>query len=235
VKLTREFTVGLDPEQAWAALRDISQVASLVPGARIDEGADDDCRGSLRVTVGRTAARYDGVARVVERDEAAHRAVVHLEGKESQGHGSAVVTLTSSASPAEDGTRVSLVAEVTVTGRFSRADQGAMADTFDGLVDGFLEASTTAGLLAGTASAIAVSEARSGPSASVASASAASSESTTEQGPTAPAPEPPRRAMAPRAASTPLPSPSAPGREKEAAAAFAVLVILWWLMRRHRA
>ncbi|WP_324274948.1 hypothetical protein [Blastococcus brunescens] len=49
----------------------------------------DEFEGSVKVKLGAMVLTYRGTARIVERDEAAHRAVIEAAAKESRGAGTA--------------------------------------------------------------------------------------------------------------------------------------------------
>ncbi len=138
MELTNEFRAELPVDRAWAVLTDVERVGSCVPGAQVESVAGDEAHGTMRVTIGRTTARYRGVVRVMERDAAARTVTVRAEGKETQGNGGVVATVGAALRPAgEAATDVSVRLEVTFTGRFSRADLDALATAASGIVSGF--------------------------------------------------------------------------------------------------
>ena len=87
MELTNEFRVGVPVERAWEVLTDVERIAPCMPGAQLQEIEGDEYRGIVKVKVGPITAQYKGAARFVEQDEAAHRAVLRAEGRDTQGPG----------------------------------------------------------------------------------------------------------------------------------------------------
>ena len=97
MELTNEFTVPLAPDRAWEVLTDLERIAPCLPGARLTEVDGDDHRGEVKVKVGPITATYKGVARFLERDATARRAVLQAEGRDArQGNAAATITATPS-------------------------------------------------------------------------------------------------------------------------------------------
>jgi carbon monoxide dehydrogenase subunit G len=139
MQLKDEFRVGVTPEAAWALLTDIERIAPCMPGAQLQEVEGDDYRGIVKVKVGPITAQYKGVARFRERDEAARRAVVRAEGRETRGQGNAAATITAQLTPDGDGTKVEVVTDLTVTGRVAQFGRGVMADVSTKLLGQFVD------------------------------------------------------------------------------------------------
>ena len=77
MKMEQSFEVAAPIDQVWHALIDIERVAPCLPGANITERAEDGSyKGTFEVRLGPTKASYNGVLRITEQDEAAHRAVL---------------------------------------------------------------------------------------------------------------------------------------------------------------
>jgi uncharacterized protein len=150
MELTHEFTVGVPVEEAWAVLTDLERIAPCMPGAELQSVEGDEYRGVVKVKVGPMTAQYRGVASFVERDEAARRAVVRAEGRETRGQGNAAATITATLAPAGDGTRVGLVTDLKVSGRVAQFGRGVLADVSSKLLTQFVEA-LEADVLAGRA------------------------------------------------------------------------------------
>jgi carbon monoxide dehydrogenase subunit G len=128
MELTNDFRVGVPVEQAWAVLTDVELIAPCMPGAQLQEVEGDEYRGIVKVKVGPITAQYKGAARFAERDDAAHRAVLRAEGRDTRGQGNANATITATLTPDGDGTAVSVVTDLTVTGRVAQFGRGVMAD-----------------------------------------------------------------------------------------------------------
>ena len=121
MELTNEFRVGVPVEHAWEVLTDVERIAPCMPGAQLQEIEGDEYRGIVKVKVGPITAQYKGAAHFVEKDEAGHRAVLRPEGRETRGQGNANATITAQLDPDGDGTKISVVTDLTITGRVAPA------------------------------------------------------------------------------------------------------------------
>jgi carbon monoxide dehydrogenase subunit G len=139
MELTNEFRVGVPMERAWEVLTDVAGIAPCMPGAELQEVEGEEYLGVVRVKVGPITAQYKGVARFLERDETAHRAVVSAEGRETRGQGNARATITAQLQPDGDGTAVSVVTDLTITGRVAQFGRGVLADVSGKLLDQFVD------------------------------------------------------------------------------------------------
>jgi uncharacterized protein len=148
VDLTNEFRVGVPVERAWEVLTDVERIAPCMPGAQLQEIEGDEYRGIVKVKVGPITAQYKGAARFAEQDEAGHRAVLRAEGRETRGQGNAHATITAQLEPDGDGTKISVVTDLTITGRVAQFGRGVLADVSTKLLGQFADCLETK-LLAG--------------------------------------------------------------------------------------
>jgi uncharacterized protein len=139
VDLTNEFRVGVPVERAWEVLTDVERIAPCMPGAQLQEIEGDEYRGIVKVKVGPITAQYKGAARFVEQDEAGHRAVLRAEGRETRGQGNANATITAQLEPDGDGTKVSVMTDLTITGRVAQFGRGVLADVSTKLLGQFAD------------------------------------------------------------------------------------------------
>ncbi len=137
MELTNEFRVGATPDEAWAVLTDIERIAPCMPGAELQEIDGDEYRGVVKVKVGPVTAQYKGAAHFVERDDAAHRAVLRAEGRETRGQGNANATITAQLTADGEGTKVSVTTDLTVAGRVAQFGRGILADVSTKLLGQF--------------------------------------------------------------------------------------------------
>ena len=128
MELTNEFHVSVPIDVAWAVLTDLERVAPCMPGAELQEVEGDEYRGIVKVKVGPISAQYKGTARFVEKDDAQHRAVLLAEGRDTRGQGNASATVTATAIPDDDGTTVSIVTELSITGKVAQFGRSVMGD-----------------------------------------------------------------------------------------------------------
>jgi carbon monoxide dehydrogenase subunit G len=139
MELTNEFRVNVPPATAWAVLTDVERIAPCMPGAQLQEIEGDEYRGIVKVKVGPITAQYKGAASFIELDEANHRAVLKADGRETRGQGNAAATITATLVPDGDGTKVTVVTDLTVTGKVAQFGRGVMADVSAKLLGQFVD------------------------------------------------------------------------------------------------
>jgi carbon monoxide dehydrogenase subunit G len=139
VELQHSFSVPVDVDRAWAVLVDIEQVAPCMPGAALDTVDGDEFTGSVKVRLGPIGITYKGKARFVEKDEAAHRAVIDAQGKDARGNGTASATVTATLHPQDDGTRVEVNTDLAITGKPAQFGRGVMVDVGNKLIGQFAD------------------------------------------------------------------------------------------------
>jgi carbon monoxide dehydrogenase subunit G len=138
MELAHEFTVNTPIDRAWAVLTDVERIAPCMPGAELTEVDGDTYHGLVKVKVGPITAQYKGTASFVEKDEAAHRAVLKAAGRDSRGQGNASATVTAVMTEQADGTRVTIATNMTVSGRVAQFGRGVMADVTAKLLQQFV-------------------------------------------------------------------------------------------------
>jgi carbon monoxide dehydrogenase subunit G len=137
VQLTNTFTVPVPVERAWQVLLDAERVAPCLPGASVDQVDGDDVHGRVAARLGPIHVQYQGTVSFVERDELAHRAVLHASAKESRGDGTARATIAASLAPDGDATTVTVVTDLAITGKPAQFGRGVVADVSRHLVGQF--------------------------------------------------------------------------------------------------
>jgi uncharacterized protein len=138
MELAHEFTVDTPIDRAWAVLTDVERIAPCMPGAELTEVDGDTYHGLVKVKVGPITAQYKGTASFVEKDEAAHRAVLKAAGRDARGQGNASATVTAVMTQEGDGTRVAITTNMTVSGRVAQFGRGVMADVTGKLLQQFV-------------------------------------------------------------------------------------------------
>jgi carbon monoxide dehydrogenase subunit G len=138
MELAHEFTVNTPIDRAWAVLTDVERIAPCMPGAELTEVDGDTYHGLVKVKVGPITAQYKGTASFVEKDEAAHRAVLKAAGRDARGQGNASATVTAVMTGQGDGTRVEITTDMTVSGRVAQFGRGVMADVTARLLQQFV-------------------------------------------------------------------------------------------------
>ena len=139
MELKNDFRVAVPVERAWAVLTDVELIAPCLPGAQLQEIEGDEYRGIVKVKVGPITAQYKGKATFVSKDEATHVAVLRAEGRETRGQGNANATITATLTEVDDGTAVTVVTDLTITGRVAQFGRGVLAEVSAKLLDQFVE------------------------------------------------------------------------------------------------
>ncbi len=139
MELRHEFTVPVPVDDAWRALLDIERVAPCLPGASVEDYDGKTVTGSVRVKVGPVTLTYKGTAVFEERDEQEHRMVLSANGREARGQGTARATVTGTLAERDDGTAVTVLTDLSVTGRPAQFGRGLLSEVGDRLVSQFAE------------------------------------------------------------------------------------------------
>jgi carbon monoxide dehydrogenase subunit G len=136
--MTDTFTVPVSADRLWEALIDVERIAPCVPGFELHEMSDPDFRGAIKVKVGAITVQYDAVITFVERDEAAHRAVLSVSGKERRGAGSVNATTTISLIDKGNETTAEILTDVNITGKVAQFGRGIIQDVNKRLLEQFV-------------------------------------------------------------------------------------------------
>jgi carbon monoxide dehydrogenase subunit G len=128
VEIEDSFRVDLPVDDTWNLLMDIERIAPCLPGAQLQEVAGDEYRGVVKVKVGPITAQYKGTAHVESRDDADHTAVIVGSGRDTRGQGNASASIRMQCTPAGDGTEVTVLTELSITGKVAQFGRGVMAD-----------------------------------------------------------------------------------------------------------
>jgi carbon monoxide dehydrogenase subunit G len=126
MELTHSFTVPVDVDRAFHVLTDIERVAPCMPGATVDSVDGKQFTGRVKVKVGPMQVTYRGKAEYKELDAEQHRAVIDARGQEMRGSGTANATVTASLTDKGDETEVTVVTNLSVTGRPAQFGRGVM-------------------------------------------------------------------------------------------------------------
>jgi carbon monoxide dehydrogenase subunit G len=138
VELHHEFTVPAQADVVWDVLLDLERVGGCFPGATVTEASDDGFAGTVTVKLGPIALVYAGSGTFLERDPAAHRAVIEAKGKDKRGNGTAGAMVTLQLSEDGDATRVSVDTDLAITGKPAQFGRGVMQDVSDKLLGQFV-------------------------------------------------------------------------------------------------
>ncbi|GAA2734295.1 hypothetical protein GCM10009867_14090 [Pedococcus aerophilus] len=139
MELSHTFTVPASVDETWSTFMDLQEVGSCFPGAQVTEVTDAGFAGTVKVKLGPIALVYSGTGSFIERDDAAHRAVIEAKGKDKRGNGTAGATVTIQLTDAGDGnTRADVQTDLNVTGKPAQFGRGVMQDVSDKLLGQFV-------------------------------------------------------------------------------------------------
>jgi len=204
MKLENNFTIDAPVEKAWDALNNPETVAPCFPGATLTDYEGDSFTGTVKVKLGPISMTYKGKGTYVSRDEAAHEVVIDANGRDSRGNGTANATVTASlAADGPDRTTVSMVTDMTITGKPAQFGRGVISDVADKIIGQF--SACVARKLAPAAESVSAASAPTSEAMTDAPAAPQASASTNGAAATTPSPAPspsPRRTPRPTRAST---------------------------------
>ena len=95
VELDHSFSTGKPTDYNWEAILDLDRIIPCVEGGKvIERTSPETAKAEIKVKMGAMSMTFTGTVEVVERDDAAHRAVLRVKSKEvgGQGHANADVT-----------------------------------------------------------------------------------------------------------------------------------------------
>ena len=129
MKFEDSFHVPVPVPEAWDALTDIERVYPCLPGAELVEISDNEFRGLVTLKLGPITANYKGVARFDSLDRDAGKLVIHAEGRDRHGQGTAKARVYATlVSEGESKTRVEMVNEIDITGKAAQFGRGVLTD-----------------------------------------------------------------------------------------------------------
>jgi len=127
--ITSDFEVAAPVDRVWQFFDDIPQVAACLPGTELTgELGDDKYQGQVAVRMGPVKLQFAGTAEITERDEAAHRVVIHASGAEARGRGQASMTVTATLERGGRGTKVGVSQDLQLSGAAAQYGRGMISD-----------------------------------------------------------------------------------------------------------
>jgi uncharacterized protein len=138
MQLENKFTIEAPIEKAWEALNTPEMIAPCFPGATLTEYEGDSFTGTVKVKLGPISLTYKGKGTYVTRDESAHKVVIEANGRDARGNGTASATVTGSmVADGPDKTAVTMVTDMTITGRPAQFGRGVISDVADKIIGQF--------------------------------------------------------------------------------------------------
>jgi carbon monoxide dehydrogenase subunit G len=140
MRIENEFEVSAPIDTVWAYLLDVEKVAPCMPGATLTEVVDDTTwKGKVAVKLGPISMSFAGTVKLQERDEGNHRVVLKADGREQRGKGAASALVTSVLHAVDGGTKVTMDADLTITGAAAQYGRGMIGDISNRLTKEFAE------------------------------------------------------------------------------------------------
>lgn len=139
MKLENEFRVSVPIDRAWEVLTDIPLITPCLPGATLTVHDADEYKGKIKIKVGPVTADYSGSAVFVQRDEAARHVEISASGRDSRGSGNASATITADMTADGEGTKVSIVTDLKISGKVAQFGKGMIAEVSTKLIDQFVD------------------------------------------------------------------------------------------------
>ncbi len=134
VQLEHPFTTARPIDDSFAAVTDLERVVPCVEGGSVLETTGPDAvRAEIVVKMGAMSMKFTGTVEIVEKDPAAHTAVLSVKSKEAGGQGHANATVTFALT--DGGGTVSTNAQI--TGKAASMGEGVVAGVLDGLIKDF--------------------------------------------------------------------------------------------------
>lgn len=128
-QLVNEFTVNRPIDEAWAVITNVERIAPCLPGAQLQEIEGDIYRGIVKIKLGSITPQFKGQATFIERDDAAHKAVLKAEGRDTGGRGNASAEIEAQAeSLSPTSTRVVVTTDLHITGKVAQFGRGIIGD-----------------------------------------------------------------------------------------------------------
>ncbi len=116
MRIEQEFVVARSPDVVWNLFQDVPSVAQCLPGAELLGQSDDGTYdGKLTVKLGPMSAAFEGKATVTPEPEA-RKATIEGKGVDKRGGSRGQVKVVYAITPEETGSRVSIEADVTLSG-----------------------------------------------------------------------------------------------------------------------
>src|SRR4051812_43624380 len=88
VELNHSFATGKDTAYNWDAILDLDRIIPCVEGGKVlERESDERAKAEIKVKMGAMSMTFRGTVEVVERDDAAHRAVLQVKSRDVGGQG----------------------------------------------------------------------------------------------------------------------------------------------------
>ena len=134
VELDHEFSTDKSLDESYASILDLERVVPAVEGGSVTEVVEPEkVKAEILMRMGAMSMKLVGTVEVVEKDEAARRAVLKVRSKEvgGTGHANADVTF----ALADGGGKIHTNAQI--TGKAASMGEGVVVGVLDALIKDF--------------------------------------------------------------------------------------------------
>lgn len=142
-QLVNEFTVNRPIDEAWPIITNVEKITPCLPGAELQEIAQDPEKGELyrgvvKVKLGAISTQFKGDAYFVERDDENYKAVLKGKGRDTGGRGNASADIKAQAeSLSPTSTKVVVTTDLHITGKVAQFGRGILGDVSSKLIEQF--------------------------------------------------------------------------------------------------
>ena len=133
-ELDHTFTTAKPIDESFAAITDLERVIPAVDGGRVIEATGpDSVKAEIVLRMGAMSMKFTGTVDVVEKDPAAHTALLRVKSREAQGQGHANADVTFQLE--EGGGKIHTNAQI--TGKAASMGEGVVVGVLDALITDF--------------------------------------------------------------------------------------------------
>lgn len=135
--IENEFVVAAPLDQVWNHMKDVPRIAPCLPGAELTDVNGDEFKGRVTTKMGPVSLKFNGTAKIVERDDAQHRLVLDASGAEEKGKGNASMKVTAKMVPSGNGTKVMFNQDIQLSGAAAQFGRGMVQDVTSVIMKAF--------------------------------------------------------------------------------------------------
>ena len=140
MKLSHTATVDAQADRVWAVVMNVPTAAKCVPGvAAVDPLGPDKFKGSLLVQIGPVRLVLDGEISVVSRDDAARKASLKADAKDTRLGGTVRATIDIALADGANGCEMRIDGDVHIAGRIGEFGQPVIQRKSDQLLAQFAQ------------------------------------------------------------------------------------------------
>jgi carbon monoxide dehydrogenase subunit G len=134
VNLDHSFTMSGTTDENFAKVTDLELVIPCVEGGTVlEKTSDDSVKAEIVVRMGAMSLKFTGTVEIIEKDAAAHRAVMTVKSREAGGQGHA--NATAEFALADGGGTLHTNAQI--TGKAASMGEGVVHGVLDAMIQDF--------------------------------------------------------------------------------------------------